>query len=600
MRKFVLVFLTLFSALISLAQVKFEASAPLSVSVGDRFRVEFVLTNGEGTNFAQPSFSGAEVLAGPSVATGTHTLVVNGKQSSQAIQTFTFIMQAQSAGSVKVGAATILAGGKSYTTKPLVIEVVGKAAQQNGTSGNAAQTIASDDVLLRVELNKTNVYKGEAIVATLKFYSRIPISGVDNVKYAAFNGFWTQELNIVDQQPMRATVNGKAYTGQVVRQWLIFPQKSGVLEIEQNEFTVVAQITVPGGAGGGSLLEEFFGDMGGRTEFVKRKVLSPTVKINVKELPKPEPSDFNGAVGRFNMEASISGNSFPANSSGNITLKISGSGNFPLITTPEIVLPAAFEKYDVKINDQVKYSTEGASGSKSYEFPFITRAEGEYEIAPIEFSYFDVASKSYKRLSSGDFKVAITKGDGSASTAGAFISGVTKEDLKMLGSDIRFIKVGNPELKSKDDKFLWSGLFFILLAIIIALFVGAMMVLRKLVERRGDVVRIKNKKANKVAIRRLKISHAYMVTNNKDRFYEEMLRALWGYIGDKLAIEVADLTKDRVNEQLLQRGVAQEQADQFLKLIADCELAQYSPSDNLDMLNMYNNALDIIGNMEVK
>lgn len=607
MRKIILSIFALFSVISAYSQVKFEVHAPLSVTVGERFRIEFTLTNAQGSNFVSPSVTGADLIAGPSVANGSQTTIINGQQSSTTTQTYTFIAVAQGSGSVKVGTASVLANNKSYTSKPLTIEVHGSSSgaqggnggSNAGAGGGAATAFSASDALLRMEVSKTDVFKGEAVVATLKLYTRVPIVGVEDVKYAAFNGFWTQELT-ADGQPVRATLNGKAYTAQVVRQWLVYPQKAGMLEIEQNEFTVVAQFQTQGGGGGGSLFDEFFGDLGGRTEMVKRKLIAPAVKINVKELPKPEPANFSGAVGKFTMESSISANSLPANESGNIKLKITGSGNFPLIMTPEISLPAALEKFEVKMSEEIKYTTSGATGSKTFDYPFITRAEGDYTIDPIEISYFDVASKSYKTLSSGAFNITVTKGTGGGQTAGAFISGVTKEDLKMLGQDIRFIKVGKPEFKSKDDKFLWSIGFFLAFGVIIVMFIVMVFMMQKMISQRADVARVKNKKANKVAIRRLKRSHGYMVANDKDKFYEEMLRALWGYIGDKLTIEVADLTKEHVQRQLEQRGVSAEQATEFLNLISQCEYAQYSPSDDSNMSTLYNKALDIIGNMEVK
>lgn len=604
MRKFILSFFALLfcatsSIGVGFAQIKFEASAPLSVTAGERFRVEFTLVNGKGSNFVNPSVTNADVLAGPSVADGSQTTIINGQQSTTTYQTYTFILIANSKDAVKVGTSTVLANGKSYSTKPLTIDVNGGGSGSNKSGSAQSQAgFSATDVLLKTEISKTDVYKGEAIVATLKLYTRVPITGVEDAKYAKFNGFWTQEVQFDNQQIARATIGGKAYTSQVVRQWLIFPQKSGVLEVEQNEFTIVAQVTVPS-SGGGSIYDDFFGGMD-RTEMIKRKIVAPPVKVNVKELPKPEPDNFSGAVGKFTMETSISANELTANSAGNITIKIAGSGNFPLITNPELVLPAAFEKYDVKLNDQVKYSAAGASGTKTLEYPFIARAEGEYKIDPIVFSYFDIASKTYKTLSSGDFNIKITKGDGSKASAGAFISGVTKEDLKMLGQDIRFIKVGDPKLKKMDDKLLWSFEFFVAIGVIIIAFIVIMALLSKIIKQGEDVAKVKNKKANKVAIRRLKRANTYMHSSDKDKFYEEMLRALWGYIGDKLAIEVADLTKERVLNTLVNRGVEQSQAENFLNIISRCEYAQYSPSEDSNMNNIYEEALEIIGNMEVK
>lgn len=599
MKKFLFIFLLFFGFSLAFCQIKFESSAPLSVFVGERFRIEYTLTNAQGSNFVSPSVVGAEVLAGPSIANGSQITIINGKQSSTITQTYTFILYSSESGTVKVGGATLLANGKSYSAKPFTIDVAASGSSGgNSAAGVGGGTVSSSDVMLRTEVSKTSVYKGEAILVYLKMYARVSVVNAEDAKYAAFNGFWKQELSNDAVQPSRVTIDGKSYTGQVIRQWLVFPQKAGTLEIEQNEFTAIVQVLVDN-SGVGSLMEEFFGGMQS-VDYVKKRIVSPSVRINVKELPKPEPANFSGAVGNFTMEASLSGGSIPVNSGGNITVKLSGDGNFPLITAEEFVLPAAFEKYDVKIKDDITYSQKGASGTKSFEYPFITRAEGDYRIAPIEFSYFDVSSGRYKSLNSGSFNVKIVEGDGRGHTTGAFISGVTKEDLKMLGQDIRFIKTGKVRLTSIDDRFLWSVGFFVAFGLIVVLFISLLLLSRRMISQRADVAKVKNKKANKVALRRLRRSKTYKDSGDKDKFYEEMLRALWGYIGDKLAIEVADLTKDRVRASLLGRGVAQDHADAFLDLIGKCEFAQYSPSDTQNMNILYESALDIIGNMEVK
>lgn len=606
-RRYLLLILTLLSATITqaaAAEVRFDIQSPTTVAAGERFRVEFILSNANGENFKAPTFTGFDILAGPTISSGTQISIINGQQSSLTTYTYTYVLQASSSASKgAISAASVTAGGKTYTTKALPIEIMpgGGGADPNSSPSAAAKSssLAKDDILLRMEVNHTDVYKGEAIVATLKLYTRAAIAGLENPKYAAFNGFWTQELELPrNTHPQRETIGGKAYESQPIRQWLIYPQRAGALTIEQTTFTAIAQLAIP--TSGMSLFDEFFGG-GSTVQHINVQLASQPVKINVRELPDPRPSGFSGAVGSFTLEKSISSASVAANSGGSLIVKISGTGDFPLIETPSLSLPAAFEQYDTKTSEQIVNSTKGTTGYKQYEYPFIARAEGEYTIPSIDFSYFDPATKSYRTLSTGEFDVTVTRDNNSSSTsAGAVVSGVTKEDLKMLGQDIRFIRVGESELSTKGKFFVWSLTFIISILAIALAFILLLILLKKQIKERADIIKTKTKKANKVALRRLKRAKGFIAAGQESQFFEEMLRALWGYMGDKLSIEVADLTKERVREELYAKGVSVEQSEEFLDLISECEFAQYSPSAGVQMAKAYNAALDLIGRLEAK
>ncbi|MEG2478736.1 MAG: BatD family protein, partial [Mucinivorans sp.] len=350
-------FLTIISLLLMqglawAAPVSFEVNSPEVVAQGERFSVEFTLSNAQGSGFVAPSFTGLDVLAGPTVSSGTQISIINGVQKSSSSQTYTYVVVARQKGKAHVSTASVTAEGKTYSTKALTIEVVADRAASSSTQRQAPSgELASDDILLRMEVNKSSVYKGEAIVATLKLYTRVGIAGLENAKYAAFNGFWAQELTVPRAESVRATVGGKVYESQVIRQWLLYPQKAGQLVIEQTNFTVVAQVATAVSSGS-SLFDQFMG--GGTTyENVRRQIMAPVVRIAVKELPAPAPAGFAGAVGRFTLQANLSSGSVAANTGGSIILKLSGAGDFPLIETPKIVLPAAFEQYDTKTEDQI-------------------------------------------------------------------------------------------------------------------------------------------------------------------------------------------------------------------------------------------------------
>lgn len=595
--------------------VQFEVQAPLTVGQGQQFRIEFVasstgdISTGEFKAPAMPA--GLSVLSGPVKAVGVFMSNMNGVAETRNTNTFTYWVQAERVGKITIPAATYTLGGKSYATKATVIECVDGGAQPSRPQGGGSSrqqvmepvgksTLASDDILLRMEVNKTDVYKGEPVVASLKIYTQVNISGFENIKYPALNGFWAQELDVSGQGDNRATIGGKVYHSQILRQWLLYPQRTGTIEIEQAQFTANAQLVTQLPATG-SPYDLFYGGAP-QIKNVQTKLSTPVVKVRVRELPQPQPADFTGAVGQFELTGVISGDRFPANSAGSITLRLSGSGNFPLVEAPRITLPAAFEQFDMKTNERLVNTVKGTTGERTYEFPFIARAEGNYEIPGVQFSYFDPSTGRYNTLKTDGFRIEILRDEGGSGSSGlGMVSGVTKEDLKMLGSDIRFIRMGDPKLVRQGTAFLWSWGWFSVILVLSALFVGLLLYLQKSIRERADIVRVKTKKANKVALRRLKRAKGYMAAGKEGPFFEEMLRALWGYMGDKLAIEVANLTKERVQHVLVEeRGITEEQAREFLNLISECEFAQYAPSAGVQMDKAYNDALDLIGRFENK
>ncbi|WP_298063770.1 BatD family protein [uncultured Rikenella sp.] len=591
---------------------EFEVNAPLRVAEGQQFRIEYTASSADDIGSAQfgaPDMpAGLSVLSGPVKSVGVFMSSVNGKVENRHTLTFTYWVQAGGAGKITVPPATLVFGGKTYSTKATVIECVsghvpqgqgGGSSQQPGAETLDKSALAAGDILLRMEVNKTEAYKGEPIVASLKIYTQVNIAGFENIKYPALNGFWAQEMDVSGQGDSRATIGGKVYHSQILRQWLLYPQRSGTLEIEQAQFTAIAQL-VTQTPSTGSPYDLFFGGAP-QVRNVSAKLASPAVKIRVRELPQPQPAGFTGAVGQFDLTGMVSGDRFAANSAGAVTLKLSGTGNFPLVEAPQIALPAAFEQFDTKTSEKLASTARGTTGEKSYEFPFIARAEGDYVIPGVQFSYFDPSTGQYHTLNTPEFPIEILRDEGGGTSGLGMVSGVTKEDLKMLGSDIRFIRTGDPELMRRGRAFLWSWSWFAVAVLLAAAFGGLLFYLRKSIRERADIVRVRTKKANKVALRRLKRAKTYMNAGKESAFFEEMLRALWGYMGDKLAIDVADLTKERVQQVLTgERGIPEEQAREFLGLISECEFAQYTPSSGVQMDKAYQAALDQIGRFENK
>ncbi len=580
--------------------VSFEASAPLLVAAGENFRIEFTVNaEPERNSFEAPTFEGFQLVAGPVTSRGSNMYIVNGSMEKTEYHTYTYVLQGSAKGKYTIGSAAIAVDGKSYRTQPVTIEVVdeGGSQQQGGTAASGARSaeksIGANDLLMRLMVNKTDVFKGEPVVASLKLYKRVSLLGSEGAKFPSFNGFWTQELDSENNMWQRETYDGRIYETLVVREYLLYPQQTGKLRIDPAEMTVVAQIVVPGSSRG---FDPFF-DQPDVME-VRRKLTTAPVEINVKELPAGAPSSFSGAVGRFTMDATPPASNFTANSAATYTVKISGTGNLPFVQAPTLSLPSSFELYDVKTTESLKNSLQGISGYRQFEYPFIARAEGEYDIPAVEFTYFDPAQLQYVTLSSRELALTIDP-DASGGLSGApVIGGVSKEEVKLLGQDIRFIKLGSAGLRPVRSVFVGSAGYWTCLVLLLALFAGTSIYLRKRIKEMQNVTLIRGKRANRVALQRFRAAAKYMDQNDQHGFYEEMLRALWGYMSDKLNIPVANLTKENVREELRKRHIAPETIQQFIDIIIACDEAQYSPMASAQMNEVYAEGVNIISELE--
>ena len=588
-------------------KVTFEASSPLTVAVGEAFRVEFALNAypDKGT-FKAPSFDGFDVIAGPAESSGQSIQIVNGAMTKSINYTITYVLLPQAAGNVTVGAAEVTVDGTVYRSNALPIEIVneGKSPGAGGTQSRpredsspdvtAQNQIAKDDILLRAVVSRTSVCKGEPLRVTFKLYERVPVVGYNDVKFPSFNGFWAQELNTDNARRQRETFNGKVYETLVAKEYLLYPQQAGTLVIEPAELTAVAQVVVPGRRN----VDPFFG---GGPDFVNvpRKVQSPRINIAVKPLPAGAPASFSGAVGSFTMDAVLPQERLAANSAATYTVKISGTGNLTFVQAPKLTLPASFEQYNVKTTESINTSAAGISGYRQFEYPFIARAEGAYDLEPIEFTYFDPQRVQYVTLKSKPLTLEITpdaRGGGDAVVMQG--RGMSKEEVKMLGQDIRFIKLGGAQLRSERVPFIFSAAYWILLLGVLALFTMIYVALRKQIRESQNVALVRGKRANKVAVQRFRAAKRYMEEQNRHAFYEEMLRALWGYMSDKFNIPVANLTKENVREELHKRGVSSEDSQRFTDIITRCDEAQYSPVESARMNDVYSEGVNLISRIE--
>jgi len=595
----------LFVSVAAFAQkVEFEANAPAVVAVGEAFRIEFSL-NAKPEEFVPPTFDGFDVVAGPTLSEGTSVSIVNGNVTKTSSFTYTYVIQASSVGKASISAASVRVDGKSYGTQPLTIEVIAdEASARPGAGGGEKQAgearsakLGADDLLVRVAVNRNNVFKGQPIRATFKIYTRVQLGGLDNVKYPAFNGFWVQDLDVQGYGWQRETLNGKVYDAKIIREVLLYPQQAGLLHIEQFSLNAVAQIVMQTSPRGQSLFDDFFG--GGQTVQEVRKNLSTApVAITVKDFPAGAPASFNGAVGQFQMSGGIDKKTMSANASDNFTLKISGSGNLPLIQAPTVEMPTSFEQYNKKTTESLAHNANGITGYRQFEYPFIPRAEGSYTINPVEFSYFDPDAAKYVTLNTSSFNIEVRPDSTGGGGVSGIVSGINKEDLKILDKDIRFIRIGDPCLTRRGNLLFGSTAYFAALALILLVFAGGYLYLKKRLSEMQNTVLVRNRKANKVALQRLRAAFQHMNAGSEKAFYEEMLKALWGYMSDKLNIPVANLTKDNIREELLKRNVSAELTGQFIDTITHCEYAQYSPSSSGRMSELYGSAAGILSKLE--
>ncbi len=589
-------------------KVTFETNAPMLVSAGEAFRIEFALNaKPDDNSFVPPSFDGFDVLAGPAVSQGSSIRIINGEMSKSINYTITYVLLPQKSGDFRIGAAEAKVKDKTYRTRETIIEVrdnssgdasgTGQSANRQQDDDNASleskagNQIGKDDLMLRLSLSRRNVYKGEPIRATLKLYSRVNVVGSEGAKMPTFNGFWSQELE-TEQGPFRETVGGKVYEAYNIAEYLLYPQQNGTLRIEPSELTVVVQVVLQSNRG----FDPFFG--GGHEIYnLRRKLVTPEVTVSVKDFPAGAPASFTGAVGRYTMEAKLSTDRLEANSAATATVKISGTGNLNFLQAPKLELPASFELYDVKSDESLRTNGSGNTGYRRFEYPFIARAEGDYTIPPIEFTYFNPETEKYVTLSSQAFPIAITPDRNGGGASQGVTTVAKKEDVRLLGNDIRFIKLGNPALRSHVTPLVLSPLYFIVAAAILILFAAVYAAMRKHIRDSRNTALVKGRRANKVAVQRFRTAAKYMKEQNRHAFYEEMLRALWGYLSDRFNIPVADLTKESVREELARRG-AHDEARLITEIISECEEAQYSPSASVRMDEVYAEGIDIISRIE--
>ena len=569
-----------------------------TVAVGEEFEVDYTL-NANGSNFSPPSFAGFDA-EGPSQSTSVN--IVNGNYS-QSI-TYSYYLVPKSEGSFTIGPATIACSGKTISSNSLTIKVIkgspnnsqpATTAPQQGNNNSAPAEVsgANNNIFLRIIPSKTKVYEGEEVTATVKIYTRLSIESVQVEDAPAFSGFYSEYVTPANKGQLASSkevVNGVAYLTAILKQNVLFPQHTGKLKIDP----LTAQCVVDQPVKTNNMFAQFFG---GSYKRVPYTIKSDPTTIEVMPLPKSVKT-FSGAVGDFTLKGELDKNKVKANDAINLTVTISGSGNLKLIDTLPIQISPDFDRYDPKITDHFTINASGASGSRTFNYLLVPRHQGNYKIPPIEFTYFNPKKKGYVTLTTPEMNVDVAKGDNTSSSV--TVSGpVNKEDVKVLGSDIRYIHTGHGAFYRTDDFFIYSLPFFAGILTPILVFLGFVAGRRRYIEMNKDALAVKKRGATRMAKKRLKVAHQSIAAGNKEVFYAELLSALNGYFSDKFSIPLADLSRDTISANLAEKDVKSETLQMVNKALDDCEFARYAPATVTGNLQeVYTSAVNLITLLE--
>ena len=579
-------------------------SAPSHVSVGEQFRLTYTVNTQNATDFRAGDIPGElEVLIGPNRSMQSSYQMINGHTSSSSSITYTYIVCATKNGSFTIPPAHVVVGGKTIASNTLNIKVSGSPQASSGSGGSprqhrqdeggeirdAGSQISGSDLFIKVSANKKRVYEQEPILLTYKVYTLVGLTSLRG-DMPDLKSFYTQEVSLPSQKSFSIeTFNGRPYRTTTWSQYVMFPQMTGKLQIPSITFEgiVVQQNRNI------DPFEAFFNGGSGYIE-VKKKIIAPGIDIEVDPLPE-RPAGFSGGVGHFTVSASLSKTETKANDPVSVRITVSGIGNLKLVKQPQIELPKDFDKYEPKVTDKTKLTTAGIEGLMIYDILIVPRHQGHYEIPPVSLTYFDTASKSYKTVTSEPLTLDVAKGSG----PGAMSDYSGQQDLQELSRDIRYIKTGNVRQQGIDEFFFGSTAYWITLAIMALVFISLFVIFRQRAIENANVTKRRAGKANKVATKRLKKASKLMADNKPGEFYDEVLRALWGYVGDKLNIPVEQLSHDNISQRLSERGVGEETIAQFIGALDECEFERYAPGDPKGNMNkVYEKALTAIEQIE--
>ncbi|HPH57688.1 MAG TPA: BatD family protein [Bacteroidales bacterium] len=579
-------------------EVVFTATAPSKVILGQQFRLTYTL-NAETKDLRIPEITDFEVLMGPSTAKSTQISIVNGQRTSLVEHSYTYVLMPVKVGSFTIPAATATIKKEKRSSNPLTITVLPQdkstgGASDQGTSSQQTVGFNGEQAFIRAIPSKTKVFEQEGLLLTYKLYTRVDISGVNNIKFPEFKGFLAQEIEIdPNTQWDMENYEGLNYRTAVLKQTILYPQQSGEIEIESGSFDLIFRIRNTN-----QRMRSLFDDFFDSYQEVRKTILSPKLRIQVEPFPFGKPANFNPFSGNLRLSSSINTTQVKADEAVTIKLELSGEGNMKMLRIPELKFPADFDVYDPKVTNNFKTTTRGVSGTKTIEYLVIPRYSGSFTIPSVNISYFDLTDKSYKILSTDEFQLEVGRSEQNKEgvVAGTVVS---REQLRLLGQDIRYIKVDNIRLRPRTNLIYGKTAFWLAYILPFLFFLLMLYIYRKQAKANADLAAVRTRKANKVAVKRLKKASFYLKNQDKEQFLDEVLRALWGYTSDKLNIPVSQLNKDNIEAQLNRRKVDTEVCAEFLQILQACEFERYAPvTEPQHMGDLYTRTLEIINQME--
>lgn len=592
------------------AQVTLKIQAPSQTEVGRRIRVSYVANTQDVEDIQVGEFPGFNVVYGPSTSSSSSYTIINGKTTQSSSLTFTYTLLATEEGKFTLPSATIKVDGKTYKSGSSVIEVLPASSTAQGNSqqsqpqtgrqqnnnnsarqrGQASSSnIGSNELYMTVTASKRKIYEQEAVLLTYKLYTLVNIQQIAG-EMPQLDGFHVQEVDSKAMMSLKyERVNGRNYGTAVWRQYVLFPQKTGKLTVPS--ITFESQVEVQN-----TSMDPFDIFFGGASlsQIVRKSIVAPAIEIEVLPLPTPKPANFAGAVGKYTISGQLTPEQVNANDAATLRLTVSGQGNMKLMKAPKVNFPQDFEIYDPKVTDKTSNTSSGAKGNVIYDYVVVPRHGGKFSIAPVEFCYFDPDAESYKTLKTDSFSIAVAKSKTTGSS-----NYHEQEDLKVLNNDIRFIKLGNIGNSGSNTLFFGSLSYWMYYAVSTGLFVLILLLFNRQIKKSRDISGMRVQKAGKAASKRLKTASKLMKQHQSEAFYDEVMKALLGYAGDKLNIQQSDLNKENVSTSLQSVGVQQNLVDAFMNIISECEFARYAPGDpDATMEKIYSSASDVINELD--
>ena len=592
-----LIFLISYS--VSGQNIYVKAEYPSVVNAGEQFTIMWTVNVGGG-EFTAPLFSGFYKLMGPQTSYSSSTQIINGKVSNETSYSYVYYLQGVKEGKFVIAPATFTLKNKIYSSDSLRIEVIGSTSQKqnvnpgNNDSANDQEVESSGkDLFIRLSVNRREITMGEPVVATVKIYSRVNIAGINEIKYPSFNSFLRSDIATPPLTSLRQeNINGTIYGSGVIQQFLLYPQVTGEIKIDPVEISVLVQQKTKGES------DPFFGDFFSSYQTIPKVAASQPVRIKVRPLPGVQPADYSGVVGKLELKATLNKQSVNVNDAVTFKVVLSGTGNLKIASAPVLKLSPDIELYDPKVTDDIKNGVNGTTGQKSFEYLMIPRHNGDYSIPPISYSYFNIANGRYEKLTTEEFHFSVQKVSGQNSGATVY-GGVGKEDVKYLGKDIRFIKSDPGTLKKTDDLLFTKQSFYSAYAFSLFAFLLILFLRRENIRRNSDLSQVRNRKAGKVAIKKLQLASVCLKNDETDQFYDEILKAIWGYLSDKLNIPVSDLTRNNAISSLQEQGIDDEIIQSLSKILDACEFERFAPSSSgAEVASIYEGASNFIKSVE--